>query len=69
VKNFRDPGSDVGVLLFYFSQDETDIERPLAFFDLETTGVKIGRDRIVQIGIVRLMPDGSRESYQTLGEP
>jgi DNA polymerase-3 subunit epsilon len=45
------------------------LTRPLAVFDLETTGVKIGRDRIIQIGIVRLLPDGSRESYQTLVNP
>lgn len=45
------------------------LERPLAFFDLETTGVRIGRDRIVQIGIVRLLPDGSRTTYQTLVQP
>lgn len=46
-----------------------DLQRPLAFFDLETTGTRIGRDRIVQIGIVRLMPDGQRERYQTLVNP
>lgn len=45
------------------------LQRPLAFFDLETTGVRIGKDRIVQIGIVRLQPDGTRESYQTLVNP
>ncbi len=45
------------------------LERPLAFFDLETTGVRIGRDRIVQIGIVRLQNDGTRETYQTLVNP
>jgi DNA polymerase III subunit epsilon len=45
------------------------LSRPLAFFDLETTGVRIGKDRIVQIGIVRLQPDGSRENYQTLVNP
>ncbi len=45
------------------------LERPLAFFDLETTGTRIGRDRIIQIGIVRLMPDGQRERYQTLVAP
>ncbi len=45
------------------------LQRPLAFFDLETTGTRIGRDRIVQIGIVRLMPDGARASYQTLVNP
>lgn len=45
------------------------LERPLAFFDLETTGTRIGQDRIVQIGIVRLMPNGERQSYQTLVNP
>ncbi|HQV51340.1 MAG: 3'-5' exonuclease [Flavobacteriales bacterium] len=45
------------------------LERPLAVFDLETTGVRIGTDRIIQIGIMRLLPDGSREKYQTLVNP
>lgn len=45
------------------------LSRPLAFFDLETTGIRIGKDRIVQIGIVRLQPDGTRENYQTLVNP
>ncbi len=45
------------------------LQRPLAFFDLETTGTRIGKDRIVQIGIVRLLPDGTRERYQTLVNP
>jgi DNA polymerase-3 subunit epsilon len=37
------------------------LTRPLAFFDLETTGVMVGSDRIVEISILKLMPDGSRE--------
>ncbi len=45
------------------------LERPLAVLDLETTGTRIGRDRIVQVGIVRLMPDGSREQYVSLVNP
>lgn len=45
------------------------LEKPLAVFDLETTGVRIGTDRIIQIGIVRLLPDGTREKYQTLINP
>ena len=45
------------------------LERPLAFFDLETTGVKVGTDRIVQIAIVKLMPDGARQQYETLVNP
>ncbi len=45
------------------------LERPLAFFDLETTGVRIGKDRIIQVGIVRLLEDGTRETYETLVNP
>lgn len=46
-----------------------ELQRPLAFFDLETTGTRIGKDRIVQIGIVRIQPNGERERYQTLVNP
>ena len=35
--------------------------RPLVFFDLETTGTNIQNDRIVEISIVKISPDGSRE--------
>lgn len=34
--------------------------RPLVFFDLETTGLDVERDRIVELGLVKLMPDGER---------
>lgn len=34
------------------------LKRPLVFFDLETTGVDIANDRIVEISIVKVMPDG-----------
>ena len=36
-------------------------KRPLVFFDLETTGTNIQNDRIVEISIVKISPDGSRE--------
>ncbi|MGY4384317.1 DNA polymerase-3 subunit epsilon [Pedobacter sp. UYP24] len=39
--------------------------RPLAFFDLETTGVNVGADRIVEIAILKAMPDGT-EVIKTL---
>lgn len=36
------------------------LRNPLAFFDLETTGIDIVNDRIVEISIVKLMPNGER---------
>lgn len=35
------------------------LRRPLVFFDLETTGTKVGVDRIVEMAMIKLMPDGS----------
>jgi DNA polymerase-3 subunit epsilon len=40
---------------------ELELTRPIICFDLETTGVDPGTDRIVQISILRVEPDGSRE--------
>jgi DNA polymerase-3 subunit epsilon len=37
------------------------LKKPLAFFDLEATGTNIGSDRIVEISIIKLHPDGSEE--------
>ncbi len=39
------------------------LKRPLAFFDLEATGLNIGVDRIVEIAILKAMPDGSTLTY------
>lgn len=41
------------------------LKRPLAFFDLETTGVNVAADRIVEISILKAMPDGT-ENIKTL---
>lgn len=38
------------------------LTRPLVFFDLETTGVNIATDRIVEISLVKLFPNGNKES-------
>lgn len=37
------------------------LERPLAFFDLETTGTDINKDKIVEIAVCKLFPDGRVE--------
>ncbi len=36
-------------------------EKPVIFFDLETTGTNIQIDRIVEISLVKIFPDGKRE--------
>lgn len=38
------------------------ITRPIAFFDLETTGVNIASDRIVEISILKVHPNGNKDS-------
>lgn len=38
------------------------LKRPLAFFDLETTGVNVASDRVVEISILKISPDQSEES-------
>jgi len=37
------------------------LERPICFLDVETTGVDVEKDRIVELSILRLSPDGSEE--------
>lgn len=37
------------------------LKKPLAFFDLETTGVNISRDRIVELSVVKALPNGETE--------
>jgi Exonuclease. len=36
------------------------LKRPIIFFDLETTGVDTAKDRIVEISMVKVMPDGEQ---------
>lgn len=43
--------------------------RPLAFFDLETTGTDVGQDRIVEIAVLKLLPDGTEEIFHSLINP
>ena len=37
------------------------LKRPLAFFDLEATGTNVGTDRIVEISVIKLHPEGTEE--------
>jgi len=46
--------------LFSASASKLNLKRPLAFFDIESTGVDFVKDRIVEICIIRVNPDGSK---------
>ncbi|MGA1227000.1 MAG: exonuclease domain-containing protein [Tamlana sp.] len=43
--------------------------KPICFFDLETTGVNITTDRIVEISILKIHPNGKEESKTWLVNP
>lgn len=45
------------------------LTRPIAFIDLETTGVSLSADRIVEIAIIKVLPDGSRQVKRKLINP
>lgn len=48
---------------------ELNLKNPLAFFDLETTGINIVHDRIVELSILKILPNGSKESKTELVNP
>ncbi|MFY8024231.1 MAG: exonuclease domain-containing protein [Sediminibacterium sp.] len=45
------------------------LTRPIAFIDLETTGVNISNDRIVEIAIIKILPDGTKQVKRKLINP
>jgi DNA polymerase-3 subunit epsilon len=45
------------------------LTRPLVVFDLETTGIDVEKDRIVQIAMIRIEPGGERTTFETLVNP
>ena len=48
---------------------ELKLRRPICFFDLETTGTDITKDRIVEISILKVYPNGNKESRTWLVNP
>lgn len=45
------------------------LNKPIAFIDLETTGINLGSDRIVEIAIVKILADGSKSIKRKLINP
>lgn len=57
---------------YYMPRAETSflrLQRPIVFFDLETTGTDTATDRVVELCAVRVNPDGSREERHHLFHP
>lgn len=48
---------------------ELKLTRPICFFDLETTGIEVSKDRIVEISIFKVFPNGNKESKTWLVNP
>ena len=45
------------------------LKKPIVFFDLETTGINISHDRIVEISMLKISPNGNKESKTWLVNP
>ncbi len=45
------------------------LTKPIAFIDLETTGINISTERIVEIAMVKISPDGTKQVKRKLINP
>jgi DNA polymerase-3 subunit epsilon len=45
------------------------LKRPLAFLDLETTGINVSTDRIVELSVLKISPNGKEEWMSTRVNP
>ena len=45
------------------------LKKPLCFFDLETTGLDREKDRIIEISIIKVFPDGTHDTKERLINP
>ncbi len=48
---------------------ELKLIKPIVFFDLETTGINIGKDRIVEISMLKIFPNGNKQRKTWLVNP
>ncbi|OEK01287.1 DNA polymerase III subunit epsilon [Roseivirga sp. 4D4] len=48
---------------------QLNLKNPLVFFDLETTGINISQDRIVELAMLKVMPNGETEKKVQLVNP
>lgn len=48
---------------------QLNLTKPICFFDLETTGTNVAKDRIVEVSILKVFPNGNKESKTWLVNP
>lgn len=48
---------------------ELNLKKPICFFDIESTGTNVVRDRIVELGVLKIYPNGNKESRTWLVNP
>lgn len=75
LNNIKNAGTNAVRIKFYIfvrtqiKTMELKLHRPICFFDLETTGVDVAKDRIVEISILKVFPNGNKESRTWLVNP
>ena len=45
------------------------LQKPLVIFDLETTGLDLVKDRIIQLSYIKVFPDGREERVNKMVNP
>lgn len=48
---------------------QLNLKNPICFFDLEATGMNISKDRIIEIAMIKIMPNGDVQRKATLINP
>lgn len=46
-----------------FSTMKLNLKKPLVFFDIESTGVDVAKDRIIDLCVIKVFPDGKEETH------
>ncbi len=68
----KDPAADLMEHSYYIPQTENkflQLEKPIVFFDLETTGTNTTKDRIIELCAIKVNTDGSQEELYHLINP
>lgn len=55
--------------MFIFGRMKLNLKKPLVIFDLETTGTDVVKDRIVEISILKIHPNGEEQTHTWLINP